>query len=57
MINHVHEKLTPCVLTAYVMVPELHRVKLEDLRTTHLCEAFEMFALEAHSACEQDYRL
>ena len=42
MINHVHEKLTPCVLNAYVMVPELHRVKLEDLRTTHLCKAFEM---------------
>ena len=57
MINHVHEKLTPCVLNAYVMVPELHRVKWEDLRTTHLCEAFGMFALEAHSACEQDYRL
>ena len=40
MINHVHEKsLRVCLL---LMVPELHRVKLEDLRTTHLYEAFEM---------------
>ena len=31
--------LRVCLL---LMVPEMHRVKLEDLRTTHLCEAFEM---------------